>query len=150
MVEDTDDQNTVRLAYVKDDVASKFETVQSRLKSIAGPPNVGRLRQQIQSAFKFGQVLVCLVGSPSTDGVGGDQIEVALGIGRNSNFGHDQTLVAGNPCFLRMREKTPGSAIPLAIPLLIAALSARIFSSCSRSSFSRRRRAARITSLALA
>jgi len=150
LVQDADDQNAVRLAYVKDDVASNFETMQTRLKSIAGPPNVGSSRQQIKALFKFGEKFVCLVGSPSTDGVGGDQIDVALSAGRNSNLGHDQALVAGNPYFLRMREKTPGSAISLAIPFLIAALSARILSSCSRSSFSRRRRAARITSLALA
>ena len=88
-MQDTDDKNAVRLAYVKDDVAFKFETMQTRLKGIAGPPKVGSPRQEIKAVFKFGEVLVCLVGSPGTDGVGGDQIEVAFGLRGNSNLGHD-------------------------------------------------------------
>jgi hypothetical protein len=131
-------------------VTSNLEPSQTGLEIIARSSDGRISSQEAETVFELGKVFICLAGSPGSDRVRCDQSEIVLGFEGDPNNCHDQALFGGKLYFLRRREKTSGSEIPLAIPFLMAARSARIFSSCTRSSCSRRRNAARITSLALA
>jgi hypothetical protein len=63
-MQDTNDENSVRLANVKDNMFSNFETMQTLLEGVAGSSNMRVPRQKIQAVFHSGEIFVSLVRAP--------------------------------------------------------------------------------------
>jgi hypothetical protein len=149
-VQDTHDEYPVRLWKIKDDVMANLESPQAGFEGIAGSADGGVTSQQFEPIFELAKIPIGLTPSPSLNRVADNLIDIAFGLNRDSVLGQGYASLTGSLCFRRIRANVPGFATPLAIPFSIAARKPAIFSSSSRSSRSRSRKAARITSLALA
>lgn len=83
-MQDSHDQNAIRLGQIEDDVTTNLESPQTGLNRIAGSADGRAAGQQIESILQLAKIAVSLTPSPGLDCVGNDPVDVALGFGRDS------------------------------------------------------------------
>ena len=107
----------------ENDMLALRHSAQTRPNIVAGAPEVGIGRQQIATTLEFSKVDSRLGGTPSTDGVGTDVHQIALGELGIANDSQVYCSRGGKLRDLRTLAKTSPVARPLRSPASIAARS---------------------------